>query len=143
MGLKDRYAGDGSATMCARLVAGKGFGMTGIRDRTRSWLHALTTSTATPSGRCALSSFGARHHGLRTWPNDRQWMVIDAGERFTHRQLPRMSLIDASVDKDGAGPGGEGFGAIRGWRNNAVGATVWNDALDAVLVDPAADRLAQ
>lgn len=88
-------------------------------------------------------SFDALEIGPRGFDLDRQWMVIDSNGRFlTQRQLPRMSLIDASVDTDGAlRLVAEGFGAIRveEGQYGRVPATVWNDTLDAVLVDPAAD----
>lgn len=103
----------------------------------------LTTLYRYPVKSLRAEQFQALDITARGFVHDRQWMVIDAGGRFlTQRQLPRMSLIDASVDKDGAlRLVAEGFGAIRveEEQRGRVPATVWNDTLDAVLVDPAAD----
>ena len=105
----------------------------------------LTTLYRYPVKSLRAEQFQALDITARGFAHDRQWMVIDAGGRFlTQRQLPRMSLIDASVDKDGAlRLVAEGFGAIRveEEQRGRVPATVWNDTLDAVLVDPAAPAL--
>lgn len=74
---------------------------------------------------------------------DRHWMVVAPDGRFlTQRQLPRMALVDVQLDDQGrvqlAAPGMAALTvAEHGAERFAV--TVWNDTLDGLAVDPAAD----
>ena len=78
---------------------------------------------------------------------DRRWMVVDAQGRFlTQRQLPLLARFDAALS-DGdtladatltLGLDGDRIEVARGGRRTRV--TVWRSLVEAVLVDPAADR---
>ena len=82
--------------------------------------------------------------GLR---GDRRWMVVDAEGRFlTQRQLPLLARFDASLSDAATladatltlGLGEDRIEVAHGTQPTQV--TVWRSLVDAVLVDPAADR---
>jgi uncharacterized protein YcbX len=82
--------------------------------------------------------------GRRGLIHDRRWMVVDAQGRFlTQRQLPRMSLIDASVDDGGglwlAAPGMSALDLPDGESGAQIRVQVWGDEVNAGPVSGDAD----
>lgn len=76
--------------------------------------------------------------------HDRHWMVVDEDGRFlTQRQLSRMALIDTLVDEAGvlhlAAPGMPAL-AVAAAMPTRRSVVVWDDRVEAAVVDPAADR---
>ncbi|MDP4302568.1 MOSC domain-containing protein [Leptothrix discophora] len=93
----------------------------------------------------AALSFDAVRLSPTGFENDRRWMLVDpSGEFFSQREHPRMALLRAVVEAGRlhlAAPGLPPLSVpVDPPLARGVPVRVWNDAFDALPVDPAADR---